>query len=95
MEYYDVKIGLDVPSLKIKGTGLLYGFETEEEYNKSDYETCDMGTFEFEFDLSNGKVKFITEEEIDENEFLENFLEIVQEQINKRKEEYEKTNFYR
>lgn len=87
MKYFGIKTGLDVPSLKIKGTGLLYGFETEEEYNESDYETCDMGTFEFEFDLSTGKVEFTSEEEIDENEFLENFLEIVQEQINKRKEE--------
>ena len=31
MEYYDIKTGVDVPSLKVKGTGLLYGFKTEEE----------------------------------------------------------------
>ena len=87
MEYYDVKTGVDVPSLKVKGTGLLYGFKTEEEYNESDYETCDMGTFEFEFDITTGTVLFTGEDadRIDSNEFLENFIEILQQELNERK----------
>ena len=88
MKYYNVKTGVDVPSLKIKGTGLLYGFKTEEEYNESDYETCDMGTFEFEYDITERTVLFTGEDAdyINSNEFLENFIAILQQELNERKE---------
>jgi hypothetical protein len=88
MKYYNVKTGVDVPSLKIKGTGLLYEFKTEEEYNESDYETCDMGTFEFEYDITEGTVLFTGEDAdyINSNEFLENLIAILQQELNERKE---------
>lgn len=87
MKYYDVKTGVDVPSVKISGTGLLYGFKTEEEYDKSNYDECDFETFEFEYDVSEGTVLFTMDSEatVNPEEFLENLIDVLQQELDSKR----------
>ena len=87
MKYYGIKTGLDVPSIKISGTGLLYGFKTEKEYDKSNYDECDFETFEFNYDVSAGTVLFTMDSDatVDQEEFLENLIDVLQQELDSKR----------
>lgn len=88
-EMYGYRTGLDVPSIKITGIGTRYGFETEEDYDWADYESdsCSADEFKFEVDLGSGGVLFTPADGIDESEFLENLIEVLQSELERKRKE--------